>query len=295
VPKTEQPAGPRRRTGLALGLIGGLMILAVVAGAIVILVTGGSARTAIPALTAQPTTATPSPSEQSSVEPTSESPSARESSTPTSTPTVTASRTTATKSRSPSSPAISKITTSNLPGRQDMEWQKAGDWLIDGTRKGIGAEPVSTCVSEDIGGYDGTVGVLRRDYTLPANGRGTAVALNYDTRQAASAAFLNLTQAAEGCRATLQLGGFTHVSKIKNFDVVIPEGITGLFYEASYRPSGQDQTYESIGLSLAGSRVLLLSMIVVERDSNWSYREGGTKPLHPMFRTLPKAAERLTL
>jgi hypothetical protein len=176
-----------------------------------------------------------------------------------------------------------------------MEWQKAGDWLIDGTRRRLGTEPVSTCVSEDIAGYDGTVGVLRRDYTLPDNGRGTAVALNYDTTQAASAAFLDLTQAAEGCRAALQLGGFTHVSKIKNFDVVIPEGITGLFYEASYRPSGQDQTYESIGLSLAGNRVLLLSMIVVEPDSHWSYGEGGTKPLHPMFRTLPKAAERLTL
>jgi hypothetical protein len=293
VPKTEQMARPRRRTGLALGIIGGLMILAVVAGAI-ILITGDTQRTAIPALTAQPTTATPSPSEESSIEPTSAEPSASPSSVPASTRPATAPRT-ATARPSPSFPAVSKITKSNLPRAKDMEWQKAGDWLIDGTRTGLGAAPVSTCISDDLAGYDGTVAVLRRDYTLPDNGRGTAVALNYDTTQAASAAFLNLTQAAEGCQAALQLGGFTHVAKIKDFDVVIPEGITGLFYEASYRPSGQDQTYESIGLSLAGNRVLLLSMIVLEPDSHWSYSEGGTKPFHPMFRTLPKAAERLTL
>ena len=294
MPKTEQLARPRRRTGLAFGIIGGLMILAVVVGAIVILVTGGNQRTAIPALTAQPTTATPSPSEESSIEPTSAEPSASPSSVPAPTRAATASRT-ATTRRSPFVPAVSKITTGNLPRAQDMEWKKAGDWLIDGTRKGLGAEPVSTCISDNIAGYDGTVAALRRDYTLTDNGRGTAVALNYDTTQAASAAFLNLTQAAESCQAALQLAGFTHVAKIKDFDVVIPEGITGLFYEASYRPSGQDQTYESIGLSLAGSRVLLLSMIVIEPDSNWSYSEGGAKRLHPMFRTLPKAAERLTL
>jgi hypothetical protein len=270
------------------------MIVAVVAAAVYLLVNRGSQRTAIPALTAQPSTATPNPSEKSSLEPTSATPSASASSTPTSTRTATVSRT-ATTSRSSSASAVSKITNSNLPRTQDMEWQKAGDWQIDSTRTGLGAEPVSTCISDDLAGYDGTTAVLRRDYTLPDNGRGTAVALNYDTAQAASAAFLNLTQAAEGCQAALQLGEFTHVAKIKDYDVVIPEGITGLFYESSYRPSGQDQTYESIGLSLAGTRVLLLSMIVVEPDSHWSYSEGGAKPLHPMFRTLPKAAERLTL
>jgi hypothetical protein len=294
VPKTEQLARPRRRTGLAFGIIGGLMILAVLAGAIYVLTAGSRQRTAIPALTAQPTTATPSPTEESSVEPTSAEPTASESSTPTSTRTTTASQT-ATTRRLPSAAAAPKITTSNLPRTQDMEWQKAGDWQIDGTRTGLGAEPVSTCISDDLASYDGTTAVLRRDYTLPDNGRGTAVALSYDSTEAASAAFLNLTQAAEGCKAALQLGGFTNVAKIKDFDVVIPEGITGLFYEASYRPSGQDQTYESIGLSLAGTRVLLLSMIVVEPDSHWSYSAGDSKPLHPMFRTLPEAADRLTL
>jgi hypothetical protein len=294
VPKTEQPARSGRRTGLAFGIIGGLLILVVVAGAIYILATGGTQRTAVPVVTAQPSSATPSPSELSSVEPTSAEPSATESSTPTSTRTATASKT-ATASRSPSARAVAKITTGNLPRTQDMEWLKAGDWRIDGTRKGLGAEPVSTCISDDLAGYDGTTAVLRRDYTLPDKGRGTAVALSYDSTDAASAAFLNLTQAAAGCQAALQLGGFTHVTKIKDFDVIIPEGITGLFYEASFQPSGQDQNYESIGLSLAGTRVLLLSMIVVEPDSNWSYGAGGSKPLHPMFRTLPKAAERLTI
>jgi hypothetical protein len=177
-----------------------------------------------------------------------------------------------------------------------MEWRHAGDWVLAGTRTGLGAEPVSTCIADNIASYDGTTRVLRRDYTLTGKGRGTAVALSYDAAQAASAAFLNLTQAAEGCRAELvQAGGFTKVAKIKNYDVTIPEGITGTFYEASFRPDGQDQTYESIGVALAGTRVLLLTMIVAEPDSQWSYRAGGTKPLHPMFRTLPKAAERLTL
>lgn len=294
MPETAQHArAGQRRTGLAFGIIGGVLIVVVVAGAIYILVTGGTQRTAIPIVTAQPSTATPRSSELSSVEPTSAEPSTAGSSAPAPTRTPTASRT-ATATRSASVHAVAKITTGNLPRTEDMEWQKAGDWLIDRTRTGLGAEPVSTCISDDLTAYDGTTAVLRRDYTLPDTGRGTAVALTYDTTQAASAAFLNLTQAAEGCRSALEQGGFTHVAKIKDYDVVIPEGITGLFYESSYRPSGQDQTYESIGLSLAGTRVLLLSMIVIEPDTRWSYSEGG-KPLHPMFRTLPKAAERLTL
>jgi hypothetical protein len=298
VPETARLARPRRHTGLALGIIGGLMILAVVVAAIYLLTRGSTQRTAIPALTAQPSTATPSPSESSSVEPTSVEPTTQPSASPTpaavSTRTVTAPPTSSSRSRS-AAPHASKITKSNLPTRADMEWQRAGDWVLSGTRTGLGAEPVSTCISDDIASYDGMTAVLRRDYTLTGKGRGTAVALSYDAPQAASAAFLNLTQAAEGCRAELLQGDFTNVTKTKDYDVVIPEGITGLFYEASFQPDGEDQTYESIGLALAGTRVLLLTMIVAEPDSQWSYSAGGAKPLHPMFRTLPKAAERLTL
>jgi hypothetical protein len=263
------------------------MIAVVVVGAIYLLIADGTKQTAVPVITAQPATATPSPSETPSVEPSSAAPSAE--------PTPTASRSaSATPRHSPSpTPAAAKLTRDNLPKAGDMEWLRPGDWLVAGTRTGLGEQPVGACVADDLGSYDGTKTVLRRDFTLPDNGRGTAVALSYDTAQAASASFETISQAAAGCRSALQHAGFTHLAPVKRYVVSIPEGITGTFYETSYRAQGQDQNYESVGLALAGTRVLVLTMIVVEPDSHWAYAEESDKPLHPMFRSLPRAAVRL--
>lgn len=267
------------------------MIAVVVAGAIYLLIVDATKRSGVPAMTAQPITATPTASDTSSPEASSASPSAGP--TPSASPRVSRSPT-----RSPSaapSPVPVKVTRENLPKVGDMEWLRAGDWLIAGTRTGLGEQPVSACISDDLARYDGTTAVLRRDFTLPDNGLGTAVALSYDSAQAAAASFQTMSQAAGGCQGALQGGGFTHIAKVKRYDVPIPEGITGTFYETSYRAQGQDQSYESIGLAVAGTRVLLLTMIVVEPDSHWSYAEGGSEPLHPMFRSLAKAAQRLTV
>ena len=264
------------------------MIAVVVAGAIYLLLVDGTKRSGLPAITAQPSTTTPSPSDTPTAEPSSASPSAEP------TPSPSQSRSASPGRSATPAPVPEKVTRDNLPTVGDLEWRPGADWVAAGTKTGLGEQPVSACISDDLAGYDGTTAVLRRDFTLPDNGHGTAVALSYDTAQAANASFQTMSQAAAGCQSALQRGGFTHLAKVKRYVVPIPEGITGTFYETSYRAQAQDQSYESIGLAIAGTRVLLLTMIVVEPDSHWSYAEDGAKPLHPMFRSLPRAAQRLT-
>ena len=291
---TSRPRARRRGSNLVFGIVGGVMILIVVGGAIYLfLLNPGASRTAIPIPTAQPTaSATPTPSDTPTPTPTAGP--TETTATPTPTPAPTTASPTPTPTGASSSIAASELTTKNLPTAADLVWTNANRWKIDSTITGLGQSPVSICIGNDIAGYEGITKVLRRDYTLADTGYGTAVAMTYDSAPAAAAAYATLNDKGTQCQRTLAaMPGFTNVAKPKRYPVTIPEGIDGVFFENSFRPDdGQDQTYESLGFALAGRRVLFVSMVAIEPDSHWSYGS-GSKPPHPMFSSLAAGAARL--
>ena len=60
-------------------------------------------------------------------------------------------------------------------------------------------------------------------------------------------------------------------------------------------PTSDNTHFGAYGVVQAGHRLAVVAMDTVGLDSNWSYVENDPTGLatHPMFRTLPKVAERL--
>lgn len=296
------PGGDARRKdqrqNRILAVSGAVMILVVLVGAGYLLMNHRSAELAVPV---PPSAASTS---SRAVSPSGETPRDPVATSATTEPPSSSARPAKTATPKPSktptpagSTAVSRaLAEKNLPSGDEMEWQQTGDWIVNDTITGMGSDPISSCLPGDPTPPAKAQQMLRRNYTLPDVGYATAVAVKFADASAADRAFAAWSSDAAACQSTLTESGFTKVKQVRTFGVDIPEGISGNFYETAYRPPDQDPTYESVGLALAGDRVLFLSMIALTPDSNWSYGDGKNSqlPLHPMFRTLPKAAERLT-
>ena len=190
----------------------------------------------------------------------------------------------------------------NLPWEADLEWHDPGDWQAAGLWEGEGPEQTTKCLTEDP--LDEAISPARmyqRDFTFPGGTgpeRGSALIMEFDENRDADWVYGWLAEmVGTNCHDTLQLKGFSPVGQLRNHQISIP-GTEACFTEVTYRheldDDEQEAFFESVGAVRDGNRIALVSMTVWGMDNNWSHEGDGTElPLHPMYRTMPKVADRL--
>ena len=262
----------RRRTRRRAGLVTAVVVAVVVAGGAVVSTTGlradrgpepvGTPSSAVPA----PTSSAPStsPSEDSPADP----------------------------------PAARELRLANLPTESDLEWHGPGDWKTTDTYSGIGGQDISRCFAPG----PASLPAFRRDFRLAdsAGDRAGAVVLEFADAEAAETAYATIVRAgtrlpdptgetgspadqrrATGCRSSCPAAA---AQFIQTSTEVLDE------------PTSDDTHFGDYGVVRIGDRLAVVAMDTVGLDSNWSYAENDPTGLamHPMFRTLPKVAARLS-
>lgn len=200
--------------------------------------------------------------------------------------------------RSEAAPA-DQLSRENLPWNADLEWHEPGDWQATSLWEGEGKEQATKCLRGPVDAALDARTVYQRDYEFPGSDvdRASALVMEFDTNQIADDAYGTLATWATECSATLEDKGFTQHGEAQGHRVSIP-GTEARFTELTYRAHGDDRDeafFESIGAVRDGNRVALVSMNVWGLDNNWSYDpdDGSGLDLHPMFRSMPKVADRL--
>lgn len=196
------------------------------------------------------------------------------------------------------------ITESNLPWEADLEWQQPGDWKAAGLWEGEGPEQATKCLTEDpLDEAISPTNMYQRDFTFPGGTgkeRGSALIMEFDENRDADWVYGWLAEmVAVNCHDTLKLKSFTPVGELEGHRISIP-GTEARFTEMSYREEldddQQEAYFESVGAVRDGNKIALVSMTIWGMDNNWSYESDDSTelPLHPMYRTMPKVADRLT-
>lgn len=200
--------------------------------------------------------------------------------------------------RSEAAPA-DPISQENLPWNADLEWQGPGDWQATGLWEGEGPVQTTKCLRGAVDAELGAQSVYQRDYEYPGGhlNRASALIMDFESNQVADEAYGDLATWATECAGTLEDKGFTQVGGAEGHRVAIP-GTEARFTEIVLREHGDDREeayFESIGAVRDGNKIALVSMSVWGLDSNWSYDpdDGTGLDLHPMFRSMPKVADRL--
>lgn len=195
------------------------------------------------------------------------------------------------------------ITQSNLPWEADLEWQEPGDWKAAELYEGEGERQTTKCLQEPVVEMgEGLEGIYQRDFDYAGGTgkeRGSALILEYETNQQADEIYGALARmAAIECHQELERQGYTPVGELTGHRISIP-GTEARFTEMSYRAAEDDDQeeayFESVGAVRDGNKIALVSMTMWGMDNNWSYEpdDGTGLPLHPMYRTMPKVADRL--
>lgn len=179
------------------------------------------------------------------------------------------------------------VTRANLPTSSDLEWFKAGDWRqLDGG-SGLGQSTLSTC-QQDTPQFDGARS-FRADFELPKSGGSSASALvtSFDTAE----------QAQEARKAVLSWRGNGCQGTDSEPDQVPAAGNDASFVEYTKPLDAKtgEALFVSIGAVVEGNRLAVVTMEVVGQDNNWDFKPNGeVGQTHPMIRTLPKVADRLS-
>lgn len=294
-PADVRRLGDQRRRRRTLGAAAALVAAAVlVVGGVLGVSTLRTDPTPDPATT--PTAATPPP--------TSSSPSPTRSRTPTPTPTRTPTRAatssstptrtptpSATPTASPSSSTQQPLTEASLPRASDLAWHRFGDWTPTSTWTGSGQATVNRCQLDTFESL-GADQVYVREYKMGSD-YASAVVLQFGSEAEFEAGGEGLEHWFATCPSRLKKQGAHGVSMDSH-----AVGTTGRFSEVSFISS--DNPDESIFLAsgvtadTASLRMALVTMETHGKDNNWDYEPNGpVGAMHPMFRTLPKVAERL--
>lgn len=192
------------------------------------------------------------------------------------------------------------IRAGNLPWESDLEWHEAGDWKATDLYAGEeGEERTTKCLRGPVVHELNVDRMYQRDYEYPdaEKNRASALILEFETNKVADRAYSELATWATECAATLDDQGYTQFGPARGHLISIP-GTEARFTELSYRhasDNGDEAFFESIGAVRDGNKVALVSMTSWGMDNNWSYDENDESdlPLHPMYRSMPKVAERL--
>lgn len=194
----------------------------------------------------------------------------------------------------------------NLPTEATMAWLEAGDWRSEGTTSGPEPDSTSPCTTRSLTDYRGAKAkAWERSFILRATGSdwARAVLVQFDTAKHASAAERAVTRELQHCDDTLA-GDASYVSVGQPAPTRrVPTKVgSARFTETSYVTSTDveidpnSSTFEATGTVRFGRRLLVLTMTTHGQDDNWSHvaNDPTELPLHPMYRTLPAAAKRLS-
>jgi hypothetical protein len=184
------------------------------------------------------------------------------------------------------------ITEDNLPAATDLAWRATGDWQEQPGSQESGDQVPSVCLPSVTVLANPTT-LLRRDYTLSTSGHGTALIADYATDTEASDAYTELRRSVRDCPTMLRQQGYLQPSPVAAKPVPLPEGIIAEHLRLEYQQRQSKPATESIGLVLAGNRLLMVSMVTPAADTTWAKDPAGQPQDHPMMRTLPVAAGRL--
>lgn len=190
------------------------------------------------------------------------------------------------------------IEMANLPWEKDLDWAETGDFKVDGQWTGPGPGNASICLRGDPSEELGAQGVFRRSYDLPEFhvAGADALIMEFESNEVADEAYGTLATWATECQETLEEKGFIYYGA-EGYRVSHP-GTEARFTELSYvymDGGSEEQRSESLGAVRDGNKVALVSMNVLNEDEpDWAHEGDGTGlPLHPMYGSLPKVADRL--
>ncbi len=245
---------------------------------------------------AQPPTGSPSGSASASTDPTVGNP------TPTGTP-----------------PAARTVTDANLVAATQLLTAGKEKWRA--TAPDLGREPdhPSVCVPDEGLAELAAKAAVRRNFRLARLAGGEknpgeepfgqdptvyTVALQFDTSQAAAAAYGTLRSWLDDCTATIEDRGDAAIRAGESW-YAVRTGVKGAkagFSEAVWYPresKSESAYFESTGIALVGDRVALAVTLAHGMDYNVAYDPKGDKdlglPPHPQYKALSAAAQRLTV
>lgn len=299
--KRRSPSPRSSGTGRILGVAGIAMITIAVLGVVFVMVNRPSgATTATPAASGPPAATSvarlPAGASQTPIENEhSEAPEERETEDGSDRPKRSPSPTrppSASPDQGPRQQARPPITEDNLPGAADLAWRATGDWHERPAAEETGDQVPSVCLPSVTVLANPTT-MLRRDYTLAETGHGTALIADYASDAEASDVYAELRRAVRDCPTLLRQQGYLQPSPVAAEPVPLPAGIVAEHLRLEYQQRQSKPATESVGLVLAGNRLLMLSMVTPAEDTSWAKDPAGQPQDHPMMRTLPVVAGRL--
>ncbi|MGO1974480.1 MAG: hypothetical protein ACTH2Q_16110 [Propionibacteriaceae bacterium] len=195
---------------------------------------------------------------------------------------------------------VEPVEMANLPWNADLDWAEPGAFVADGQWTGPGPDEATYCLRGDPGEELGAQRVFQRSYDLPGSDSGHAQALimEFESNDVADEAYGTLATWATECKATLLDKGYVQTGAAEGHRVSHP-GTEARFTELRYLMQdggdSEDARSESLGAVRDQNKVALVSMNVLdEREPDWAHAgDGSGKSLHPMYSSLPKAADRL--
>ncbi len=192
----------------------------------------------------------------------------------------------------PKEQARPAITDDNLPAAADLAWRASGDWQEEAGTAESGDQVPSVCLPS-ITVLANPTTLLRRDYTLSDRGHGTALIADYASDTEAGEAYTELRRSIRDCPTMLRQQGYLQPSPVAAKPVPLPEGIVAEHLRLEYQQRQGKPATESVGLVLAGNRLLMVSMVTPAADTTWAKDPAGQPQDQPMMRTLPVVAGRL--
>ena len=187
------------------------------------------------------------------------------------------------------SASAAALSVANVPTEDDMEWHKPGDWSIVGDQAGEGRSPASACQKGSFALLAGAGDMRNAQYVMGESENATALVIDFDSPESASAAYDTITGWSKGCdpapSSTAPVDTATGEGEASFVEVTLPGP------ETSQTDMG---TFQAIGTVVNGDRVAYVVMTITGMDNNWDYApNGAVGAMHPMFRTLPKVSERI--
>lgn len=195
-----------------------------------------------------------------------------------------------------------ELTTAAVLTDDDTVYSDGADWFRTGAADGDGQDVFNPCARESLKGT-GATRVVRGDFELRSSAAQAPevngdflveVVGDYPDEAAATAAYDEVTGWLAHCSPRPE--GMEEYRAQKAHPVTV-EGATAQIVDSTYGPAPKeiDPTGDAAyimetGLVRAGTRLAVLTSVIVGQDYDFAEEDGGT----PVTRLLPKAAARMT-
>ncbi len=198
----------------------------------------------------------------------------------------------------PDTPYPGGVTEADLPSDSELLWTPEIGWKTVETSEGGGTQQHSVCQQNRMESL-GARFIMVRTYALGDAPRGsgadaTAIAMSFESKELADQAYATAQGWITDCAATLEAQNRIDPRfAIEPMDVAVPGGRAQVS-EWMYATAADAGEFESQGLIQVGDRLELLVMRIEGQDNNFDTEPNGPVGMvHPMIRSVPKAAEKL--